>query len=502
MSVVDEQSFWLGDWKVEPILNRIVREDKSAKLNPQDMNVLKVLASKPGHVFSQAEIERAVWPNVCVTSNSIYQSIAQLRRELGDHASNPRYIKTIPRRGYQLVAEVRYRADDPACTTNRNDLSAIKQTLREWLPRIVLLAAICSAVLGATMLQPSKGTHKEAHRPLRTADQTLEKLPENAQFAPQILHQLAAVAIAEGRLRDAREHLLDAIEIERERVGDKHPNVGELLGALANVYVFESDHTAAESAARAALAAYEHTSELRPDRVLAISQLGYVLLESGNLSAAEPRMLEALGLASRVFGIRSLTRSRILDHVAVLRFSQARLHEAEQAAREALEIAIEAGADAQAISRQRVNLGRILIAQSRFEEARHQAIEAAALLADAKESHPLAISAQDLLARTLMGTGNHTAAEALLRKNIQLWQQNDRWPQRTWASASTLGECLLAQGRIEEAEEYLARASLNLGKSTALQEQLWFQEHLERLHKLHLAKVESKEVIEQTLSGS
>ena len=96
MSVaVDEETFWLGDWKVEPTLNRIVRGEEIVRIDPRNMKVLQLLASKPGEVFSQAEIEESVWSDVIVTPNSVYQSIAQLRRALGDEKDNPKYIETM-----------------------------------------------------------------------------------------------------------------------------------------------------------------------------------------------------------------------------------------------------------------------------------------------------------------------------------------------------------------------------------------------------------------------
>src|SRR5512138_1262658 len=107
MSVaVDEETFWIGDWKVEPTLNRIVRGEEIVRIDPRNMKVLQLLASKPGEVFSQAEIEQGVWCDVIVTPNSVYQSIAQLRRALGDERDRPKYIETIARRGYRVVTPV------------------------------------------------------------------------------------------------------------------------------------------------------------------------------------------------------------------------------------------------------------------------------------------------------------------------------------------------------------------------------------------------------------
>lgn len=94
MSVaIHEQTFWLGEWKVEPTLCRISPGEEIVQIDPRNMKVLQSLTSKPGQVFSQAEIEEAVWSDVIVTPNSVYQSIAQLRRALSDEKAKPKYIR-------------------------------------------------------------------------------------------------------------------------------------------------------------------------------------------------------------------------------------------------------------------------------------------------------------------------------------------------------------------------------------------------------------------------
>lgn len=100
--------FVVGDWQADPARDVLVRADESVKLEPKTMEVLVFFAGRPGEVVTQSELEAAVWRDVVVTSQSLYQSIAQLRRVLGDDARQPRYIETVPRRGYRLIAPVRW----------------------------------------------------------------------------------------------------------------------------------------------------------------------------------------------------------------------------------------------------------------------------------------------------------------------------------------------------------------------------------------------------------
>ena len=70
------------------------------------MRLLMALAERPGEVVLSNELLDTVWKGVIVTPSSLYQSVAQLRQLLGDSVTEPRYIETVPRKGYRLVAPV------------------------------------------------------------------------------------------------------------------------------------------------------------------------------------------------------------------------------------------------------------------------------------------------------------------------------------------------------------------------------------------------------------
>lgn len=100
-------AFFVGEWLVDPALDSISRGDETLKLEPRKMQLLVALASRPGEVVSAEELLDRVWPGLVVTQSSVYQTVAQLRKTLGDDTSSPRYIATIARKGYRLVATVR-----------------------------------------------------------------------------------------------------------------------------------------------------------------------------------------------------------------------------------------------------------------------------------------------------------------------------------------------------------------------------------------------------------
>lgn len=96
----------VGEWLADEQLDEISRGQERVKLDRRTMALLVYLASRPGEVVSSEELLDNVWRGVVVAPGSVYQAIAVLRRALGDDADQPRYIATVQRRGYRLIAPV------------------------------------------------------------------------------------------------------------------------------------------------------------------------------------------------------------------------------------------------------------------------------------------------------------------------------------------------------------------------------------------------------------
>jgi adenylate cyclase len=73
-------------------------------LRPKSLDLLKVLACSPGRTLTKAQLLDAVWPNVCVTEDSLFQCVRDVRRALGD--AEGRMVRTLARQGYLLDVPV------------------------------------------------------------------------------------------------------------------------------------------------------------------------------------------------------------------------------------------------------------------------------------------------------------------------------------------------------------------------------------------------------------
>jgi DNA-binding winged helix-turn-helix (wHTH) protein/tetratricopeptide (TPR) repeat protein len=101
-----DADFQLGDWLVQPSLRQISGPTGTFRLEPKVMDVLVYLAQRPGQMVSKDEILETVWKDTFVADGALFRHVSELRRLLGDDSKVPRYIQTIPKKGYRLVAPV------------------------------------------------------------------------------------------------------------------------------------------------------------------------------------------------------------------------------------------------------------------------------------------------------------------------------------------------------------------------------------------------------------
>ncbi len=98
--------FRVGDFTVHARADEIIGADGTHHLQPKVMDVLVCLAEKQGSVVSHSEILESVWGDREHSRDALAHCVSEIRTCFGDHAENSTYIRTIPKRGYQLIAPV------------------------------------------------------------------------------------------------------------------------------------------------------------------------------------------------------------------------------------------------------------------------------------------------------------------------------------------------------------------------------------------------------------
>lgn len=133
-----EDDFQVRSWVVVPASLRITKNEQVVKLEPLAMAVLVYLAKNAGQTISREELSREVWQRNLVTDQAINRIVAGLRKLLGDDVSQPRYIETIPKRGYRLIAPVTFIAHENSLksktlqTDTRSDHPSSRKKLYLW----------------------------------------------------------------------------------------------------------------------------------------------------------------------------------------------------------------------------------------------------------------------------------------------------------------------------------------------------------------------------------
>jgi DNA-binding winged helix-turn-helix (wHTH) protein len=88
--------------------HELLRNGRPAKLGPQALRLLEFLASHPGRLVTREEIRKEIWSETTFVDfeQGINKSVRQIRDALNDDADKPRFVETLPRRGYRFIANV------------------------------------------------------------------------------------------------------------------------------------------------------------------------------------------------------------------------------------------------------------------------------------------------------------------------------------------------------------------------------------------------------------
>lgn len=95
--------FHFGKWMIKPEDGSLTSDETTLRLEPLLMELLVFLCTRAGRVVSKDEILAGVWQGRFVSDDTIKASFYQLRKALGDEPRNPRFIETLPKRGYRVL---------------------------------------------------------------------------------------------------------------------------------------------------------------------------------------------------------------------------------------------------------------------------------------------------------------------------------------------------------------------------------------------------------------
>ena len=96
------------DFELDTESRELLKQGVKVRLQEQPFQILHVLLEQPGKVVTREELQRRIWPSDTFVDfdRGINFCINQIRAALGDDADRPRYIETLPRRGYRFIANI------------------------------------------------------------------------------------------------------------------------------------------------------------------------------------------------------------------------------------------------------------------------------------------------------------------------------------------------------------------------------------------------------------
>lgn len=158
MDVVSSPLVRLGVFECDLRSGELRKAGVRVALQEQPFQILKLLVERPGELVTRDELRQTLWPSDTFVDfeHALNAAVKRLRDTLGDSADAPRYIETIPRRGYRLIAPVERPA--PGVKVAASALAA-----RGLLPRRVLFGVVIAAA-GAVVVYLSAGRARPAEQ--------------------------------------------------------------------------------------------------------------------------------------------------------------------------------------------------------------------------------------------------------------------------------------------------------------------------------------------------
>ena len=156
MGTSTERILRFGSFEANVQAGELRKRGLKVRLQDQPFQILVMLLERPGDLVTRQEIHQKLWPvdTFVDFDHGLNNAINRLRETLGDSADTPRFIETLPRKGYRFIAQVTgegqlAEAENlAAVATPVVETGPIDPKLRSW-PRFLVATLICCLALAA-----------------------------------------------------------------------------------------------------------------------------------------------------------------------------------------------------------------------------------------------------------------------------------------------------------------------------------------------------------------
>jgi DNA-binding winged helix-turn-helix (wHTH) protein/tetratricopeptide (TPR) repeat protein len=376
-------------WTLRRSTGELSRDGVTVRLQVQPLTVLEELLASPGEIVTREHLIARLWPRGVVDFDTALNSaVRRLRTALGDHADTPRYIETLPKRGYRFIGTVDSDTDpadvpavpsvEPASSPSRSADAGPRRQPVLWTA--VAAAALCAlAVGGWSWMRGQRAEHDERVASVSSATAAIPAAAQQRFRQARFLLQRRG----EGDVELARRRFEEALR--------QHPRYAEAWAGIASTWTLDvlEGHVEPASGWEQVRAAAMKALEIDPRNAEAHLRLASRARHTGDEAAAEEHVRRAMASDPDDPLVLSVAAGRALDRGAL---------------DEAIELQRRAAQADPLAAVMRHNLAMMLFAAGRYDEAR------AELLA-LREIGPALQPASDVvLAQSMILSGDYAGA--------------------------------------------------------------------------------------------
>ncbi len=131
MNSEPKKTIRFAEFELDANKRRLLREGKPLALNAKAFDVLVFLAENAGRVVLKEEVLNAVWENQFVEEANLAVQISALRKALGERTDAPRFLVTIPGKGYEFIADIQNGDEDVSIASRQTGRVVIDEKIEE-----------------------------------------------------------------------------------------------------------------------------------------------------------------------------------------------------------------------------------------------------------------------------------------------------------------------------------------------------------------------------------
>jgi Tol biopolymer transport system component/DNA-binding winged helix-turn-helix (wHTH) protein len=186
-----------GNFRLDPAEKTLFCENRAVSLTPKVFETLQIFVEHAGRLLEKDELMQKIWQDRFVEESNLTFNIKMLRRVLNDDAHQPRFIETVPRRGYRFIAEVKETFADIAAKTESDKTGSdglLPAAKRSNVPIAALAVFVAGSIVMAFWFARSRYATSAPSAPILSASSKSERLSNLSNTA-----NLQAVITPDGK---------------------------------------------------------------------------------------------------------------------------------------------------------------------------------------------------------------------------------------------------------------------------------------------------------------